>query len=66
MDMIAANRVGTPDSGFEVDDNSLDIYWDNGELHLPLAHKSRIARQLVKVISDQYQAYRSRRDKQAN
>jgi len=54
MDMIAANQVGVPESGFEVDNNSLDIYWTNGEQHLPLAHKNKIARQLVEVISRQY------------
>ncbi|MCW8962894.1 MAG: bifunctional phosphopantothenoylcysteine decarboxylase/phosphopantothenate--cysteine ligase CoaBC [Gammaproteobacteria bacterium] len=54
MDMIAANQVGVPESGFEVDTNSLDIYWANGEQHLALAHKTKIARQLVEVISRQY------------
>jgi phosphopantothenoylcysteine decarboxylase/phosphopantothenate--cysteine ligase len=55
MDMIAANRVGTADSGFEVDTNQLDVYWDSGEQHLQLAHKGKIARQLISLISSRYQ-----------
>jgi len=55
MDMIAANQVGISDRGFEVDDNSLDVYWSGGQRHLALAHKNKIARQLVAVISERYE-----------
>lgn len=55
MDMIAANQVGTPDRGFEVDNNELAVYWADGEQHLSLAHKGKIARQLVALIGDRYQ-----------
>lgn len=55
MDMIAANQVGTADRGFEVDNNELAVYWSDGEQHLPLAHKGKIARQLVALIGDRYQ-----------
>ena len=59
MDMIAANQVGVPESGFEVDNNSLDIYWASGEQHLALAHKNKIARQLVELISSRYREDRA-------
>ena len=58
MDMIAANQVGTPDRGFEVDNNSLDLYWSGGEHHLALTHKNKLARQLIAVISERYHEYR--------
>ena len=59
MDMIAANQVGTPNSGFEVDDNQLNVYWADGEQQLPHAPKTRLARQLVGLISQQYRVLRS-------
>ncbi len=59
MDMIAANQVGTPNSGFEVDDNQLNVYWADGEQQLPHAPKTRLARQLVELISQQYRVLRS-------
>lgn len=54
MDMIAANIVGLSDRGFEVDENAMDIYWNDGEKTLPLAGKARIARQLIALIADRY------------
>lgn len=58
LDMIAANRIGTqPDGsplGFESDENALQVYWADGEAVLPLASKSRLARQLVVLIAQRY------------
>lgn len=51
MDMIAANPVGGSNSGFEVENNMLDLYWEGGSKHLELAHKNKIARQLIDEIS---------------
>jgi len=62
MDMIAANQVGASDRGFEVDDNSLDVYWSGGQRHLALAHKNKIARQLIAVISEQYEKHQTPSD----
>ena len=55
MDMIAANLVGRDDRGFETDDNELIVFWHNGRRVLPLNDKNKIARQLVELISQQYQ-----------
>ena len=55
MDMIAANPVGSRSSGFDSDDNMLDIFWEGGSQHLELADKHKIARQLIDVISVRYQ-----------
>ncbi len=60
MDMIAANIVGLPDRGFEVDENAVDVYWSNGQKTLPLASKTKIARQLIALIGDRYRADTSR------
>ncbi len=53
-DMIAANRVGLPGSGFEGDENALEIFWPGGGTTLPLNSKPEIARQLVELIGQHY------------
>ena len=55
LDMIAANRVG-PGLGFEVDDNALQVFWDGGEQQLGRTRKARLARQLVALLAERYQA----------
>jgi len=50
VDLIAANRVGVPGSGFESDDNALTIYWDGGERALGPAPKGELARDLLDVV----------------
>jgi phosphopantothenoylcysteine decarboxylase/phosphopantothenate--cysteine ligase len=63
LDMIAANRIGTQADGsaigFESDENALQVYWADGEAVLPLASKSRLARQLVALIAQRYYEKRS-------
>lgn len=54
MNMIAANRVGVDDRGFDVDDNELLVMWQGGQEHLPLNHKGRLARQLIRLIGKQF------------
>lgn len=54
LDMIAANRVGVPGSGFGSDDNTLTVYWSDGEKHLDLAPKLQIARRLIRIVADRY------------
>jgi len=54
LDMIAANRVGIPGSGFESDDNALSVYWSGGAKELALAPKTRLARQLIGIVADCY------------
>ncbi|MCP5143246.1 MAG: bifunctional phosphopantothenoylcysteine decarboxylase/phosphopantothenate--cysteine ligase CoaBC [Gammaproteobacteria bacterium] len=59
LDMIAANLVGGPDRGFDSADNELHVFWADGDRVLPLASKSRLARELVALIAERYQAARS-------
>jgi len=55
LDMIVANKVGS-DCGFDCDDNSVDVYWQDGEKSFPKAAKSDLARDLVRLIADRYDA----------
>jgi phosphopantothenoylcysteine decarboxylase/phosphopantothenate--cysteine ligase len=52
LNMIAANRVGEGQLGFESDDNALVVYWKGGEKLLPLASKAVLARQLMGLIAE--------------
>lgn len=57
VDMIAANWVGAQaaGAGFASDDNALRLVWREGELELPLAPKTRLARELIGHIAQRYQ-----------
>jgi phosphopantothenoylcysteine decarboxylase/phosphopantothenate--cysteine ligase len=56
LDMVAANWVGRPGQGFESDENALTVVWREGGIELPLASKSRLARQLIEIIAERYHA----------
>ncbi len=56
LNMIAANLVGVSGTGFDSDNNQLHIYWDNGDKVLPLMSKAKLARELVAVIMERYNA----------
>ena len=56
VDMIAANWVNHEGMGFESDDNALHLFWEGGDTQLPLAPKTRLARELVKHIAQHYHA----------
>lgn len=51
LDLIAANRVGVPGSGFESDDNALTVYWHDGERALGPALKTQLAEQLLELVA---------------
>lgn len=53
LDMIAANQVGD-DQGFDVDTNALTVFWKTGQKQLQQAPKTRLARNLIMLIADQY------------
>lgn len=55
VDMIAANLVGAEQGGFERDENALTLLWDGGRERLPMADKSRLAKQLVSLIAGHYE-----------
>jgi phosphopantothenoylcysteine decarboxylase/phosphopantothenate--cysteine ligase len=56
LDMIAANLVGVPDSGFESDQNTLHVFWEGGAKVLPLTDKTRLGHELVELIAERYHA----------
>ncbi|MES9970119.1 MAG: bifunctional phosphopantothenoylcysteine decarboxylase/phosphopantothenate--cysteine ligase CoaBC [Candidatus Thiodiazotropha sp.] len=56
LDMIAANRVGTPQGGFESDQNALLLLWQDGREELPMMEKSYLAQQLAERIAEQFRA----------
>jgi phosphopantothenoylcysteine decarboxylase/phosphopantothenate--cysteine ligase len=56
LDMIAANKVGA-DLAFDKDENALTVYWPGGgKRELAFTSKLALARQLVEVIAERYQA----------
>ena len=56
LDMIAANRVGAGEGGFEADSNALVLLWEGGREVLPMMAKPLLAQQLAERISEQYHA----------
>lgn len=65
LDMIAANQVGDG-LGFDKDDNALTLYWQGGKLELTLTSKIALARQLVDVIAQHYNARQAARGQNPN
>lgn len=61
LDMIAANLVGSG-LGFEVDENSLWVLWEGGERYLPAVSKTELARQLLALIVERYEAKNPSKD----
>ncbi len=59
LDMIAANLVGGEQGGFESDENALHVFWDSGDQLLKMVHKKELAKQLIKVITEKYNAKNS-------
>ena len=51
IDMICANRVGVPGSGFEADDNALLVIDGAGEHALGPASKPALARDLLAIVA---------------
>jgi phosphopantothenoylcysteine decarboxylase/phosphopantothenate--cysteine ligase len=56
LDMIAANVVGEAIGGFDSDVNALHVFWESGELLLPMTHKSLLAEQLINLITTHFKA----------
>lgn len=50
LDMIAANWVGRPGSGFDAEDNALEVSWEGGAIALGPSPKTRLAEELLQVI----------------
>ena len=56
LDMIAANQVGIPGSGFESEQNALHVLWEGGEKVLPLADKTQLGHELIALVAERYHA----------
>lgn len=54
LNMIAANQVGHK-QGFDVDENTLLVIWENGKKSLPITTKTQLAEQLMQLINQHYQ-----------
>jgi phosphopantothenoylcysteine decarboxylase/phosphopantothenate--cysteine ligase len=54
LDMIAANRVGAEAGGFETDQNTLLLLWQDGREKLPMMAKESLARALAQRIARHY------------
>jgi phosphopantothenoylcysteine decarboxylase/phosphopantothenate--cysteine ligase len=54
LDMIAANPVGGPDTGFGADTNRLRVFWRDGELDLGEASKTELAQRLVALVAERF------------
>ena len=59
LDLIAGNRVGGSDLGFDSDRNALLVLWpDGGRAELPAGPKTELARQLLSLVTERYLAAR--------
>lgn len=58
MDMIAANQVGIAGTGFDSEDNTLHVFWREGDMELPRCNKKLLAKQLMLLITERYFAKR--------
>jgi phosphopantothenoylcysteine decarboxylase/phosphopantothenate--cysteine ligase len=56
LDMIAANQVGAETTGFESNTNELLVLWSGGRQLLALDDKNEIAKQLIDILADHYNA----------
>ena len=57
LDMIIANRVGD-DCGFDCDENTVDVFWPDGEQSFPMAAKSDLASDLMNLVALRYATVR--------
>ena len=69
LDMIAANRVGkdanAQDIGFNSEYNALQVLSAHGGVKLELARKTALARELIKLIAEQYNKNRQHQENTA-
>ena len=61
LDLVCANRVGEPGSGFGADTNRLLLIDREGVTELPTAEKRQLARALIHHIAGKYRAIQENR-----
>ncbi|MDH5444291.1 MAG: bifunctional phosphopantothenoylcysteine decarboxylase/phosphopantothenate--cysteine ligase CoaBC [Gammaproteobacteria bacterium] len=70
VEMIAANWVGSAagenDGTFGSDNNALQLFWQDGEIELPMASKSKLARSLLAHIVPHFEDYQAKGLPKAN
>ncbi|MGA7801522.1 MAG: bifunctional phosphopantothenoylcysteine decarboxylase/phosphopantothenate--cysteine ligase CoaBC [Gammaproteobacteria bacterium] len=54
LDMIAANWINRPGSGFDSDDNALLVLWEGGSQALAQGPKTRLARELMELVARRF------------
>jgi len=54
LDLIAANVVGQPGTGFGADDNVLTLYWRGGAHQFEKMSKTHLARKLMALVAEKY------------
>ncbi len=59
LDLIAANLVGGEGSGFESEQNRLEVFWKDGRHEIERASKAEVAKQLMDLIAERYTSARS-------
>ncbi|BCU08059.1 bifunctional phosphopantothenoylcysteine decarboxylase/phosphopantothenate--cysteine ligase CoaBC [Allochromatium tepidum] len=57
LNMIAANQVGGAQGGFERAENALSVIWRDDRRELPMMDKTRLARELARLIAERYQEH---------
>lgn len=62
IDLIAANRVDTKDSGFDADENALTLIDRTGITELEQQAKTRLARELIQHIAKKFHAKNTAQD----
>lgn len=54
LDLICANDVSLAGHGFNSDTNALHLFWQDGDLRLPLTDKQQLAQALLNEIVSRY------------
>ena len=65
LDIVAANRVGVPGSGFESPDNALLVVDRTGTVELPAQPKTKLARVLIQLIAEKLHVAKQRSETQS-
>ena len=58
LDLIVANLVGEG-KGFDAAQNAVEVYWNGGGKSLPLMDKAALARELVNLVAERFDAART-------
>lgn len=56
LDLICANDVSVAGQGFNSNDNALTLYWEDGELSLPLESKQALAEKIMLTLCERFKA----------